>query len=124
MLHLHHLHRSSVTASDLRGQLLSEERQLFAVRRANVGRKVSLSAVLTVRSKQEQIRKLACCQPREPAVVIHLPECQAPVTIEPVPAEVRGVEGFAAHGFRGIAVRTLCIVLAATTFALKLMTEV
>ena len=59
---LRHLHGSPVAASDLRGQVLPEDRHLFAIRRANMRRKVSLSAVCrALRSKQEQVGKLACC---------------------------------------------------------------
>ena len=61
MIQLHHLHGSPVPASDLRGQVLPEDRHLFAIRRANMRRKVSLNTVFTaVRSKQEQVGKLAC----------------------------------------------------------------
>ena len=85
--------------SDLRGQVLPEDRHLLAIRRANMRRKVSLSTVSTaVWSKQEQVGKLACGQPRHPAAVIHPPECQAPVTFEAVPAQLGGLEWFAAHG--------------------------
>src|SRR5712692_9454801 len=103
MLQLHHLHGSPVPTSDLRGQVLPKDRHLFAIRRANMRRKVSLSTVFTaVRSKQEQVGKLACSQPRHPAAVIHPPECQASVTIEAVPAQVGFLESFAAHGLHGI----------------------
>lgn len=52
---------SPIPASDLRGQVLPEDRHLFAIPRANMRRKVSLSTVFTaVRSKQEQVGKLAC----------------------------------------------------------------
>ena len=65
--------------------------------------KVCLRTVVTVvRSKQDQVGKLACREPREPAAVIDLPECQAPVTIEAVPAQLGGLEPFAAHGLHGI----------------------
>jgi hypothetical protein len=77
-----------------------EDRHLFSIRRANMRRKVRLSTVFTVRSKQEQVGKLACCQPRETAAVAnpHSPECQTSVTIEAVPAQVGDLESFAAHG--------------------------
>lgn len=103
MLQLHHLDGSSVAASDLRSQVLSEDRQFLAIRRANVRRKVSRGAVFTtVRSKPDEVGKLACGQPREPAAVIQPPECQAPVTLDAVPAQPGGLERFAAHGFHGI----------------------
>src|SRR6266852_7737642 len=101
----HHLHGSPVPTSDLRGQVLPKDRHLLAIRRANMRRKVkvSLSPVFTaLRSKPDQIGKLACCQPRHPAAVIHSPECQASVTIEAVPAQVGFLELFAAHGLHGI----------------------
>jgi hypothetical protein len=61
MLQLHHLHGSPVPASDLRGQVLPEDRQLFAIRCANMRSKVFLSTVFTaLRSKPEQVGKLAC----------------------------------------------------------------
>src|SRR5713226_4032469 len=103
MIQLHHLHGSPVPTSDLPGQVLPEDRHLFAIRRTNMRRKLSLSTVFTaVRSKQEQVGKLACCQPRHSAAVINPPECQASVTIEAVPAQVGGFESFAAHGLHGI----------------------
>src|SRR6266850_947347 len=103
MLQLHHLHGSPVPTSDLRGQILTEDRHLFAIRRANMRRKVALSAVVTaLRSEQDQVGKLDCCQPWEPAAVIHPPECQASVTIEAVPAQLGNLEPFAGHGLHGI----------------------
>ena len=61
MVQLHHLDGSPIPASDLRGQVLPEDRHLFAIRRANMRRKVSLSTVFTaLRRKQEQVGKLAC----------------------------------------------------------------
>ena len=53
-------------------------------------------------SEQEQVRKFACAEPREPAAVINPPECQAPVAIEAVPAQIGDLESFAAHGLHGI----------------------
>jgi hypothetical protein len=51
-------------------------------RRANMRRKISLSTVFAAaRSKQEQVGKLACCQPWHSPAVIHPPECKASVTI-------------------------------------------
>src|SRR5438128_533393 len=104
MIQLHHLHGSPVPTSDLRGQVLPEDKHLFAIRSENVRRKVSLSTVFTAaRSKQEQVGKLACYQPRELAAVINPPECQASVTIEAVPAQIGDLQSFAAHGLHGIA---------------------
>ena len=61
VIQLHHLHGSPVPASDLRGQVLREDKHLLAIRRANMRRKISLSTVFTaVRSKQEQVGKLTC----------------------------------------------------------------
>src|SRR2546428_3966381 len=110
MPQLHHLHGSPVPPPDLRGQVLPEDRQILAIRRANMRRKVSLSAVFTptvftaLRSKPDQVGKLACGQPRHPAAVIdpHPPECQASVTLEAVPAQVGFLESFAAHGLHRI----------------------
>src|SRR5450432_3937695 len=65
-------------------------------------RGVLSSNFTAVRSKQEQLGKLACCQPRHPAAVINPPECQASVTIEAVPAQVGLLESFANHGLHGI----------------------
>ena len=60
MFQLHHLHGGPVPTSDLRGQVLPEDRQLFAIRRANMRRKVFLSTVFTaLRRKPEQVGKLA-----------------------------------------------------------------
>src|SRR5882762_7193183 len=104
MPQLHHLHGSSVPTSNLHGQVLPEDRHRFAIRRANMRREASLSTVFTaVRSKQEQVGKPACCQPRHPAAVINPPECQASVTIEAVPAQVGFLKSFATHGLHGIA---------------------
>src|ERR1041385_7723205 len=98
MIQLNHLPRSPVKTSDLRGQGFSENRHLLAVRCANMRRELLLSTVLKAeRHKPKQVRKLACCKPREPAAVIHLSECQAPVTIEAMPAQIDGLKAFAGH---------------------------
>jgi hypothetical protein len=48
-------------ASDLCGQVLAEDRHLYAIRCANMVRKVFLSTVfMALRSKAEQVGKLAC----------------------------------------------------------------
>src|SRR5437764_7158630 len=61
LIQLHHLHGRPVPASDFRRQVLPKNKHLFAIRRANMRRKLSLSTVFTsVRSKQEQVGKLAC----------------------------------------------------------------
>jgi hypothetical protein len=64
--------------------------------------KVSLSTVTAVRGKPEQVGKLAGCEPRELAAIIHLAECQASVALEAVPAQIGFLESFAAHGLHGI----------------------
>src|SRR5258708_3466676 len=103
MLQLHHLHGGPVPASDLRGQFLPEDRHLCAIRRANMRRQVSWRAVVTaVRSKQQQVGKLACGEPREVAAVIHPPERQTPVTLQAVPTQRGNLKRFAAHGLHGI----------------------
>jgi hypothetical protein len=103
MFQVHHLHRSSVLTFDLRGETLTEDRQLFAIRGANMSWKVSgRSAFSAERSKQKQVGKLACCKPGEPAAVSNSPEGQASVTIETVPAKVGNLELFPAHRFHGI----------------------
>jgi hypothetical protein len=72
---------------------------LCVIRSPNVRRKVSPATVFTaLGSKQEQVRQLGRCPPRELAAVTNAPECQAPVTIETVPAEVGSLEPFATHG--------------------------
>ena len=66
--------------------------------------KVCLAAFLaTARRKRHQVGKLAGCEPRETAAIIHPPECKASIALDPVPAEVRGPEFLAAHGLHGIA---------------------
>lgn len=62
-------------------------------------RKVSVSAVAALRRIQEQLGKFACAQPGEAAAVINLAECQAPVAIQTVPAQVGGLESFAPMDF-------------------------
>src|SRR5579872_119763 len=52
--------------------------------------------------EQDQVGKLACCEPWEPAAVLHAPKCQASVTFEAVPAEVGGLKSFTGHGLDGI----------------------
>ena len=103
MPQLHHLHGSSVSTSDFRAQLLPEDRQVFAVRRANMRRNFFLSTFFTTTwNKRDQVGKLARAQPRELAAVINPPECQAPVAIEAVPAQLGDVKSFARHGLHGI----------------------
>jgi len=103
VLQLHHLHGSSVPTSDLGGQVRTEDIHLFAIRRAHVRGKVPPGTVLAAeRSKQDEVGKLAGGEPRERAAVFHAPQGQAPVAIEAVPAQIGGVEAFAAHRFHGI----------------------
>ena len=53
---------NTVPTPDLLVQVLPADRHLFAIRRANMRRKFSLSVNFKpVRSKQYQARKLACC---------------------------------------------------------------
>ena len=88
---------------DLRGEIVTEDGQHFAIRGANMSWKVAGSRVFTAeRRKQEQVGKRACCQPRKPAAVINPPERQASVAIEAVPAKVGDLPLFAAHGLHGI----------------------
>jgi len=56
-----------------------------------------------MRSKEQQVWKLACGQPREPAAVVDLSECQASVPLDAVPPQLGGLEPFAAHRLHGIA---------------------
>jgi len=105
MPQLHHLHGSPVPASNLLGQVLPEDGHFFTRRRADMRREKRIfrpAALAAVRSKQEQVGKLACGQPREPARVAHPPEGQAPVTVEPVPPQLRGLELLSGHGLYGI----------------------
>jgi hypothetical protein len=70
MLQLHHLDGSAVAAADFGAQALAEDRHVFVTRSANVRRKVAVSiAVMAARSKQNQVGKLASCEPRESAAV-------------------------------------------------------
>jgi hypothetical protein len=55
-----------------------------------------------LRSKQEELGKLACCEPRHTATVLNPPKCQASVTLEAVLAQVGDFERFASHGLHGI----------------------
>jgi hypothetical protein len=65
--------------------------------------KISRGTVFTaVRGKSDQVRKLACRQPWEPAPVINPPERKTPVTFEAVPPQLGALESFAAHGLHGI----------------------
>jgi hypothetical protein len=103
MPQLDHLDGSTVPASNLLGQFLPEDRHLFAIRRANMRRKASLSTVFTaLRSKPEEVGKLACCEPWHSAAVLNPPECQASVALEAVPPQVGDLESFAGHGLHGI----------------------
>ena len=90
MLHLHHLHGSSIPATDLRRQFLREDRHQFAIRRPNVRWRI-------LRRKQHQLRKLACCQKREPAAVIDPPERQASIALDAVPAQFCRLKPFPTH---------------------------
>ena len=100
---MHHLNGSPVPASDLRGQALPENRHVLTIGRANIRRKVSWSTVFPpLRSKQEQLGKLACGKPRESAAIVNPPECQASVTIQAVPAQMGDIDPCAAHGLHGI----------------------
>jgi hypothetical protein len=100
---LHHLDGRSESTSNLGGQVFTEDVHLFAVRRANVRGKTLLSGVFTaVRRKQEQIWQLAGGQPWKPATVIDSPQCQPPVPIDPVPAQLGDLQSVAPHRLHGI----------------------
>ena len=80
---------------DLRGQFLSEDRHLFAFRRPDVCRKVPLDAVFMPEgSKPKQIGQLACSHPRKAASLLRAPECQTPVAVDSVPADVGDFNSF------------------------------
>jgi hypothetical protein len=98
-----------VPTSDVGGEILTEHCHLFTVRRSYVSRKICLGGIVTMWSEQEELRKLACIQPWESAAVIDPAECQAPVAIEAVQAEVREVESFPSHRLHGIAIDSLYI---------------
>ncbi len=99
VLHLHHLYGSLVAPSDLRGEGLPEQGQVFALRRADVGQ----LAVLTQRRETDEVGERARRQPGHPAAIVQSTECEPPVAVDAVPAERGGIEGLAAHGFHGIA---------------------
>src|SRR5215472_1096186 len=67
-------------------------------------RRVSPSTVsMALRSKQDQLGKLAGSEPRHSAAVVYPPEREAAVTLDAVPAQLGGLKPFAAHGLHGIA---------------------
>jgi hypothetical protein len=86
---------------DLRGQFWVERRQLFALRRPNVRRKVC--TVFTPEgSKQKQIGHLGCAQPRKAASLLGASEGKTPIAVDPVPAEMGEFQSFAGHGFHRV----------------------
>ena len=92
-----------MAATDLRRQFLAEDSHLLSFRRANVRREVSLDGGSPpLWSKENQVRKLGGGQPGETAAVISPTECQAPVAVETVPAQLGDLEKFAAHGLHWI----------------------
>jgi hypothetical protein len=103
MSQLHHLDWGTEPAFDVGCQLISEDRQFCAIGRPNVRRKISLSTFFTAqRSKEDEVGKLACGQPRHSASVVNSPKCQASITIEAIPAQVGGFEPFTGHGLHGV----------------------
>src|SRR6266571_7142732 len=92
-----------MAAAHLRRQFLAEDSHLLSFRRANVRREVSLDGGSPpLWSKENQVRKLGGGQPGEPAAVVSPTECQPPVAVQTVPAQIRDLETFAAHGLHGI----------------------
>src|SRR5262245_41942458 len=88
---------------DLRRQFFSEDRHLLALRCSDVCWKVYASiGVMSERSEQQQVGQRACAQPGKVVALLGATECEAPVTIEAVPAQRGDVESFAAHRFDGI----------------------
>src|SRR5262245_2957729 len=88
---------------DLRRQFFSEDRHLLALRGSDVCRKVYAGIVfMSERSEEQQVGQLARAQPRKLVALLRATECEAPVTIEAVPAQCGDVELFAAYGFHGI----------------------
>src|SRR5258708_5806531 len=53
-------------------------------------------------SKENQLRKLPGGQQGETAAIVSPTERQAPVAVKTVPAQVRDLERFAAHGLHGV----------------------
>src|SRR3989337_2008839 len=92
-----------MAASDLRRQFLAENSQLLSFWRANVRREVSTDGgAPPLWSKKNQLRKLAGGQPGETAAIANSTEGQAPVAVKTVPAQVGGLERFAAHGLHWV----------------------
>jgi hypothetical protein len=54
------------------------------------------ASFMSERSEQEQFGQLACAQRGKVVALLRVTECEAPVTIEAVPAKVATVELFAA----------------------------
>src|SRR5712692_5621448 len=92
-----------MAATDLRRQFFAEDSHLLSFWRANVRREVSLDGGSPpLWSKENQVRKLGGGQPGETAAVVSPTECQAPVAVETVPAQLGDLEKFAAHGLHWI----------------------
>src|SRR3989304_2984565 len=92
-----------MAASDLRRQFLAENSQLLSFWRANVRREVSTDGGSPpLWGKKNQLRKLAGGQPGETAAIANSTEGQAPVAVKTVPAQVGGLERFAAHGLHWV----------------------
>src|SRR6185436_14898675 len=92
-----------MAATDLRRQFLAENSQLLSFRCANVGREASSgSGPPSLWSKENQLRKFRGGQPGETAVIVSPTECQAPITVKAVPAQVDDLESFAAHGLHRV----------------------
>ena len=92
-----------MAATDLRRQFLTEHSQLLSFWRANVRREVAADGgAPPLWSIENQRRKLAGGQPWETAAIVSPTEGQAPVAVEAVPAQVRDLEKFAAHGLHWV----------------------
>lgn len=92
-----------MAATDLRRQFLAEDSHLLSFRRANVRREVSLDGGSPpLWSKENQVRKLGGGQLGKTAAVVSPTECQAPVAVETVPAQLGDLERFPAHGLHWI----------------------
>src|SRR5258705_3205518 len=92
-----------MAAADLRRQFLAENCQLLSLWRANVRREVSIDGRSpTLRSKENQLRKLGGGQPGETTAIVKPTEGQAPVAVKTVPAQVGDLERFAAHGLHRV----------------------
>ena len=97
-----------MTSTDFGRQLWPEHCQFLSFGRAHVRGEAAIHRwFLPLWSEEQQLGELGRSEPGETAAIVGPAESESPIAVEPVPAKVRDLEGFAAHGLHWISKQRL-----------------